>query len=182
MSLDFAPWSHLPREIRMAAAGRYKLPFLGGCHSDPSVSKLHHSRHFGTLCHSLSLRYTKYSKGVCSSPLQWPSHLLVAFLLSHGCASLCAGLPFPAISAPSQSHGLRGSTLEHACLTGVGVLHDRGQVPPLVYVHRHEGRVLADYVAGLAGVHSVHLVPAIGPCGRKSEVHCLGSESIAWRL
>lgn len=66
-------------------------------------------------------------------------------------------------------------------LTIVGVLHDRGQVLPLVYVHRHKGRVLADHAAGLAGVHGVHLISAIGSCGRKSKGHGLGSESLAWR-
>lgn len=65
-------------------------------------------------------------------------------------------------------------------LTRVVVLDHRGQVLPLVYVHGHEGRVLADHVAGLAGVHGVHLVSAIGPCGWKSKGHCLGSESLAW--
>lgn len=57
------------------------------------------------------------------------------------------------------------------CLTRVGVSHDGGQVTALASVHRHEGCVLADDVAGLAGVHGVHLVAAAGPCrGRRGGV------------
>lgn len=165
--------------MQTGTAGKDKLSFLGDCHSDPSVPSLHQSRHSGTLCHSLSLlRKTKDSKGVCSSPLWWLGHLLGAFWLLHCLAPLSAG-PFFSVSQPQRRPMHRGAPpLHRTCLTRVGVLHHRGQVPPLVYVHRHEGCVLADHIASLAGVHSIHLVSAIGPWGRKSEGHCWGSESI----
>lgn len=62
------------------------------------------------------------------------------------------------------------------CLTGVGVCHHGGQVPALAHVHRHVGSVLADDVAGLAGVHGIHLVAAAGPCGGESWGHCADSK------
>lgn len=61
-------------------------------------------------------------------------------------------------------------------LTGAGVGHHGGQVPPLAHVHGHEGRVLADDVAGPAGVHGARLVAAAGPCGGRGWSHCVDSK------
>lgn len=67
---------------------------------------------------------------------------------------------------PSASQGGAAWTSEvPVCLTRVGVPHHGGQAPPLAHVHGHKDCILADDVAGLAGVHSVHLVTAAGPCG-----------------
>lgn len=73
-------------------------------------------------------------------------------------------------SSPSRSSG---SPLGLTC---AGVLHHRVQVPALAHVHGHEGCVLADDTAGLAGVHGTHLVAATGPCRARDRGHCLGSK------
>lgn len=107
---------------------------------------------------------------VCISSTPWqPNHPLGAILL------LGPSLyPSRQVSAPLYPSGFpqpagaawpSGVPWPPICLTGVGVRHHGGQVPALAHVHRHVGSVLADDVAGLAGVHGIHLVAAAGPCG-----------------
>lgn len=49
-------------------------------------------------------------------------------------------------------------------VTCVAVLNDGGQVGAAAQLHRHEGRVLADDIAGLAGVDGVELISPPRPC------------------
>lgn len=109
---------------------------------------------------------------MCHTPW-WPNHPPGAFLLlGHSLypppPQACVPL-YPSTRPPARRGclALRNAWLP-TCLTRVGIPHHGGQVAALAHVHRHKGCVFADDVAGLAGVHGIHLVAAARPCGGRS--------------